>query len=175
MNKWVRFRSDFVRRVWAEAQALIDQYDEGYISPCANLDPGRSAGTNPPDCASEPPENPWDVLDSTVTREGVEIAKILPKDRHTRTNLAWKGVDKAEAWKEQQGRCAICRLPFKNSKDAHRDHCHAFHMRRDLLCSACNSGLGRFKDNSNILRRAAAYIEKWHSVHIPLAIEWVEP
>lgn len=32
---------------------------------------------------------------------------------------------------------------------------------RGPLCSACNLGLGKFKDDPNLLRAAACYLEEW--------------
>ena len=54
--------------------------------------------------------------------------------------------------------CAIC-----FGKDAKKrlavDHCHTTGPVRSLLCGECNMGLGKFKDSSNILFRAAEYLK----------------
>ncbi len=62
----------------------------------------------------------------------------------------------------QGGRCAICleTTVFGSNTGAHLDHCHATGKVRAVLCSACNHGLGRFRDSPDLLRAAAAYIEK---------------
>jgi hypothetical protein len=60
----------------------------------------------------------------------------------------------------QGGRCAICRKPFPSALDTHVDHDHATGRVRGILCSACNNGLGRFRDNPAVLRRAASYLER---------------
>lgn len=60
--------------------------------------------------------------------------------------------------REQEGRCAICRKPFKNSSDIHVDHCHQTGAVRGLLCFLCNQGIGKFKDDVRLLELAASYL-----------------
>lgn len=66
---------------------------------------------------------------------------------------------------EAQSRCcAICGRPDSGRpKDAylHIDHCHDSRKVRGLLCDNCNVGLGRFKDDPNLLRLAAAYLDRY--------------
>ncbi len=63
---------------------------------------------------------------------------------------------------EQDGMCAICRVDFSTlpTKHVHADHCHATHTPRGILCHRCNLALGKFEDNPELLRRAAAYLEE---------------
>ena len=65
----------------------------------------------------------------------------------------------------QNGRCAIC----GQEETAHRKgrvrnlciaHCHTTSQVRGLLCSACNTSIGKMQDNPTRLRDAADYIEK---------------
>lgn len=64
---------------------------------------------------------------------------------------------------KQEFACAICKTPHydENGKRLYIDHNHAKGMQavRGLLCSACNFGLGLFKDSPEILRAAAEYLE----------------
>lgn len=62
----------------------------------------------------------------------------------------------------QNGQCAICGFSDTDNKKLFPvvDHCHKTGIVRGLLCMACNQGLGKFKDNANLLMAAAAYLSK---------------
>lgn len=69
----------------------------------------------------------------------------------------------ASMLQEQNAVCAICKQP-ERSKLTQRlavDHCHVHGHIRGLLCMSCNNGLGRFRDNPDVLEAAAAYIRKY--------------
>lgn len=57
----------------------------------------------------------------------------------------------------QRGRCAICQKPFHSKPGV--DHDHATGRVRGLLCSFCNTGIGLFHDDPDILRAAITYLE----------------
>ena len=59
--------------------------------------------------------------------------------------------------KEQDGICLIC---GDFGKRLLVDHCHKSGEIRGLLCGHCNTGLGFFRDNPDLLRRAADYVIK---------------
>ena len=64
----------------------------------------------------------------------------------------------------QSGCCAICGLPETLTRSDRTmklavDHDHATNAVRGLLCADCNNGLGRFRDDPELLRRAADYLE----------------
>lgn len=56
-------------------------------------------------------------------------------------------------------RCEICKiLPTK--RDLAIDHCHVTKQIRGLLCGQCNSGIGYFKDNPQLLIDAIIYLQR---------------
>jgi hypothetical protein len=55
----------------------------------------------------------------------------------------------------QGGVCCICPA----AAPAHVDHCHGTGRVRGVLCFSCNAALGQFKDQPEVIRRAAAYLE----------------
>jgi phage-related minor tail protein len=61
----------------------------------------------------------------------------------------------------QGQKCAVCDADFNalEPKHIHADHCHTTKQPRGVLCSACNLGLGKFKDDIDRLQRAIAYLE----------------
>jgi Recombination endonuclease VII len=64
----------------------------------------------------------------------------------------------------QHGICAICwKAPV--AKALCLDHDHANELLRGLICHKCNLGLGYFRDDPDVLRRAADYIEFWKAHH----------
>ena len=62
---------------------------------------------------------------------------------------------------EQNGNCKICGI---NKKDARKgelcvDHCHDTLKVRGLLCHVCNSALGLFKDDPELIKKAFKYVK----------------
>jgi hypothetical protein len=68
------------------------------------------------------------------------------------------GMTAAEAdhmLEQQGGLCAVCRT----APAQHVDHDHVNGAVRALLCFNCNGGLGQFRDDPELLRAAADYVE----------------
>jgi len=90
------------------------------------------------------------------------------KLRDAKANAARLGVTleyRQQLFTEQNGRCAICGdegLMFGEGTQRDTlplDHDHITGQIRGLLCIKCNRGLGLFKDNPDVLRKAADYLE----------------
>jgi cytochrome c551/c552 len=65
----------------------------------------------------------------------------------------------------QGGACAICHQPETATRNGLMkalavDHCHASGEVRGLLCVACNTGIGKFKDDRNLMLSAIKYLDK---------------
>lgn len=62
----------------------------------------------------------------------------------------------------QKGGCAICGYSDMSNPKMFPvvDHCHKTGKIRGLLCANCNHALGKFKDDTNILGCAIAYLQK---------------
>ena len=70
--------------------------------------------------------------------------------------------DYAVLLEKQKNCCAICgKSEEDNGKRLSLDHNHIIHQVRSLLCQNCNTGLGGFKDNEELLLEAITYLKKW--------------
>lgn len=65
-------------------------------------------------------------------------------------------VDLKKIEDTQNGGCAICGRVTKLVVD----HDHETNRVRGLLCSTCNTGLGKLGDNVENLRKAIVYLER---------------
>lgn len=64
--------------------------------------------------------------------------------------------------KNQGYKCAICGVPeLECTKGLYVDHNHETKIIRGLLCEACNFMLGKAKENPNILRIGAMYLDRF--------------
>lgn len=87
------------------------------------------------------------------------------KTKSRMNQLVYKyGVDDLQyhlMLKSQNGVCAICGEKCPRHGDILSvDHCHTTKKVRGLLCVNCNSLLGKGKDNPELLRKAAEYLEQ---------------
>lgn len=83
--------------------------------------------------------------------------------------------DYLDIHKIQNSCCAICGIAEKNlvgkAKRLAVDHCHSTDKVRGLLCQKCNVGIGNLQDNSELLRKAADYIEFHKARHERIIME----
>ena len=69
-------------------------------------------------------------------------------------------VEYTQMLEVQGGVCAICGCPCATGRRLAVDHCHTTGKVRGLLCGNCNKGLGSFKDDPRLIRKAIDYLEK---------------
>ena len=118
-----------------------------------------------------PPQRPQRRTISGQGFAGGSYERVPDRGRHglTRQEL---GV----LLREQHGACAICGTTefgtlgpmVDHDHDLARQHGHnefrgCRRCTRSLLCESCNTGLGRFKDDSHLMRTAAEYIDRWRA------------
>lgn len=106
------------------------------------------------------------TLDS-INKKYCPIKNKLKKQKHwdTNRNASLKrqfGIsqkDYLNMLQQQNNQCAICKKP-KSNKNLDVDHCHKTKIVRGLLCRLCNVGLGSFRDNPELLEKAADYLRR---------------
>ena len=78
------------------------------------------------------------------------------------------GIDRADyeqMMKEQRGVCKICgTTEADHRKFLSVDHDHKTGQVRGLLCHSCNIGLGKFRDNENLLKLAIVYLQDFKNM-----------
>jgi len=109
---------------------------------------GRSSYCKP--CASER-SSAW----KSKNKDKAKCADLTRK-----YNLSLEGYN--YLYKSQGGKCLICGVSeLKSSRQTlFVDHCHKTGEIRGLLCHHCNSGLGYFRDNPNLLKKAQWYLNR---------------
>lgn len=61
----------------------------------------------------------------------------------------------------QNGVCAICLKPETSKRGwLHVAHCHRTREVRGLLCGNCNTGIGKFGDDSKVMQSAIEYLRR---------------
>jgi len=81
-----------------------------------------------------------------------KYAKIQARKRGGAAGLTPEEIEKIR--EKQDNLCAICEDPDPTDLD----HCHDTGDVRWLLCKHCNRGLGAFRDNPDIMEKAAAML-----------------
>lgn len=89
------------------------------------------------------------------------------KQIHRRQKLNSYGLTEEQheiILQRQNGVCAICKTFKLRANDAHLciDHSHKTNKVRGLLCSNCNSAIGKLNDDINLLKNAIEYLESYN-------------
>ena len=138
----------------------------------------RSSGNRRPMCeACRSMEKPFKLCNKCTKIKHVDEFQLRPSGNRRPMCEACRSADGAakrygltvgeveEQRKKQDNCCAICHthvddIPHASFKHNPLviDHCHETNEFRGLLCPTCNTGLGQFKDNVQLLQRAIAYL-----------------
>jgi len=110
---------------------------------------------------------------SSETRRRISEAKMGgARSLETRAKIA--ATLRGRTYRKDLGPCDLCgEVRFRRQDHDHRSSGVKWRTKRGelihgvilrgRLCQACNGGLGMFQDSPELLRRAAAYLEKWRS------------
>lgn len=95
-----------------------------------------------------------------------ETRKVYARDRaraiSVDVRLKNKGLDLElkDTVQDHSGLCDICSQgPTGRWNSLNIDHCHVSGKFRGMLCGQCNMALGGFRDDPQLLRKAAEYLE----------------
>lgn len=92
----------------------------------------------------------------------VKIGNAYSKKRQ---ESGWSQEEYDEVWEQQDKACFICRRAKRPDEPAFAaDHDHVTGQKRAILCPGCNLMLGHAKDNPDILRTGARYIEFFRNI-----------
>jgi hypothetical protein len=89
--------------------------------------------------------------------DNADDLKIAQRIQNLKTCYGLSALDHLIMVQNQSCRCAIC---GQHMTSPHVDHDHATGAVRELLCAACNRGIGSLMDSPGICRSAARYLEK---------------
>lgn len=101
----------------------------------------------------------WREKNADRVREQAEKrTKLVRFARHGISEEQYQEMENS-----QRGLCAICRRACDVVGTLSIDHDHETGRVRGLLCKRCNSGLGFFRENPDLLIWAGAYLRHWES------------
>lgn len=92
---------------------------------------------------------------------------LVEKNNRLKRKYSLTLAEYQEKFSSQEGSCAICgRHQSEFPRALAVDHCHATLKNRGLLCIPCNQGLGHFRDNRELLLKAAKYIDQYQTIQV---------
>ena len=123
-------------------------------------------------CKQEKPRNQFGI--NTTRNDGLQTY-CTPCAKEKQSEWYYKRIhgitlkERDGLLEAQFGRCASgngTEFQYKKGKKSNTgefavvDHCHDSKQIRGILCGHCNTGLGAFKDNTDVLKRAIHYLQK---------------
>ena len=93
-------------------------------------------------------------------REYNKTRSTEKRDYHLKKTYGLTLVQWEDIFKRQGCKCKICQTGEEPSMGWHTDHDHKTGKVRGILCHSCNTGLGKFKDDTEILEAAISYLKE---------------
>jgi hypothetical protein len=91
-------------------------------------------------------------------RGSCEPCRIDGLERHFKRVHGLTLKQRSDMFTEQGEKCLICGRGELEISDWHVDHDHQTGKLRGILCAGCNKGLGHFRDDPDVLVKAAEYV-----------------
>lgn len=88
----------------------------------------------------------------------LEYQKYTHKKGIERKGITLEEYDRL--FENQKGVCKICGKINKDGRRLEIDHCHKTGKIRGLLCKRCNSAMGYFNDDIQLLKLTVRYLEE---------------
>lgn len=97
----------------------------------------------------------------TYRKNNLEKTRLTNSFSHAKRKYGISRAIQEKMLLEQNHTCKICNLPERVRRQCLSiDHNHITGKVRGYLCSTCNSGLGQFYDNIDLLKSAIKYLEE---------------
>lgn len=114
-------------------------------------------------CGAEKPLSEFYVApERKPATECNDCASIRNRKKKLKQRYNISLEDYNELYDKQAGCCALCGTHQSElSKSLAVDHCHSTGKVRGLLCFDCNTGIGKLKDDYNLVYRAAEYLRSF--------------
>jgi hypothetical protein len=74
----------------------------------------------------------------------IKLKRRKRNNKHCGISESIRNILKPQLYKEQEGRCAVCKYHFE-LKLLYLDHCHITDTIRGLVCHSCNLMIGAYE------------------------------
>jgi len=176
-NRWALKRSNVVCPIHGELQEK-DMYSDGRCKECLNMKQKEYRDSNKEKIKEKNARNNAKRILKNPDRD----YKKEYQDKKEKLGNLYSLHKQCKSYKielqdyfdmvsRQDNKCAICgneetRIcgTTKGQQRLCIDHCHSTKKVRALLCHACNTGIGKFKEDEGLLMKAIEYLRK-HNVN----------
>ena len=167
----VRGRHDLEQRLYAAAHRTDPRHRERHDMALHQIRRCRTCKVVKP--YSEFSCTPSGKTIDRVANECKDCMLTRKRDNYMHRKYGITLEEYATLYEAQADCCAICSATGKSAATEQSDHskhgshsgvlvvdhCHTTGQARALLCAPCNWGLGHFRDDTTVLRKAIAYLE----------------